>query len=89
MRPQQPPNAIPTAENRDGHHSPRQPSVLFRGSLGRIERSPYHNVLVMAVENPVDLLDAIERRSVDDPALYDAISRVARASCCFDFETTQ
>ena len=57
--------------------------------LGRIERSPYHNVLVMAVENPVDLLDAIERRSADDPALCDAISCVAPASRCFDFETTQ
>jgi poly-gamma-glutamate synthesis protein (capsule biosynthesis protein) len=55
--------------------------------LGRVERSAYHNVLVMAVENPLELLDAIERRSTDDPALYDAISRVAPASRCFDFET--
>ena len=51
--------------------------------LGRVERSPYHNVLVMTVDNPLDLLDAIERRSADDPALYDAISRVAPASRCF------
>ena len=57
--------------------------------LGRVERSPYHNVLVMAVESPLDLLDAIERRSADDPALYDAISRVAPASRCFDFKTAQ
>ena len=55
--------------------------------LGRVERSPYHNVLVMTVDNPLDLLDAIERRSADDPALYDAISRVAPASRCFDFTT--
>ena len=57
--------------------------------LGRVERSAYHNVLVMAVETPVDLLDAIERRSADDPALYDAISRIAPASRCFDFKTAQ
>ena len=57
--------------------------------LGRVERSAYHNVLVMAVESPVDLLDAIERRSADDPALYDAISRIAPASRCFDFKTAQ
>jgi tRNA(Ser,Leu) C12 N-acetylase TAN1 len=55
--------------------------------LGPVERSPYHNVLVMAVENPLDLLDAIERRSPADPTLYDAISRVAPASRWFDFAT--
>jgi hypothetical protein len=45
--------------------------------------------LVMAVANPADLLEEIERRSADDPALYDAISRVAPASRCFDFATAQ
>jgi len=54
---------------------------------GRVERSPYHNVLGMTVDNPLGLLEAIERRSADDPALYDAISRVAPASRCFDFTT--
>ena len=54
-----------------------------------MERSSYHNVLVMAVANPADLLEEIERCSADDPALYDAISRVAPASRCFDFATAQ
>ena len=45
-------------------------------SLVRVEHSPYHNVLLMAVEDPIALLEAIERQTEIDPALYDAISRV-------------
>jgi tRNA(Ser,Leu) C12 N-acetylase TAN1 len=54
-------------------------------ALGQAERSPYHNVLVMKVEDPIALLDAIERRTEENPALYDAISRVAPATRDFDF----
>ena len=53
--------------------------------LGVAERSPYHNVLVMKVEDPVVLLEAIEKRTEENPALYDAISRVAPAIRDFDF----
>jgi tRNA(Ser,Leu) C12 N-acetylase TAN1 len=53
--------------------------------LGVVERSPYHNVLVMQVEDPVVLLEAIEKRTEENPALYDAISRVAPAIRDFDF----
>lgn len=53
--------------------------------LGVAERSPYHNVLVMKVEDPIVLLDAIEKRTEESPALYDAISRVAPAMRDFDF----
>jgi len=53
--------------------------------LGEAERSPYHNVLVMKVENPIALLGALENRTKQDPALYDAISRVAPAVRSFDF----
>lgn len=53
--------------------------------LGVAERSLYHNVLVMKVDDPVVLLDAIEKRTEEDPALYDAISRVAPAMRNFDF----
>ena len=49
------------------------------------ERSPYHNVLVMKVDDPVVLLEAIEKRTEENPALYDAISRVAPATRNFDF----
>lgn len=53
--------------------------------LGQAERSPYHNVLVMKVEDPIALLEAIEKRTEENPALYDAISRVAPAMRTFDF----
>lgn len=53
--------------------------------LGVAERSPYHNVLVIKVEDPVALLEAVEKRTEENPALYDAISRVAPAMRDFDF----
>ena len=53
--------------------------------LGVAERSPYHNVLVMKAEDPIALLEAIEKRTEVNPALYDAISRVAPAMRDFDF----
>jgi len=57
--------------------------------LGRVDRSPYHNVLVMAAEDPFALLAAIERKTESDPALYDAISRVAPAMRCFEFHSAE
>ena len=53
--------------------------------FGQAERSPYHNVLVMKVEDPMAVLEAIEKRTGESPALYDAISRVAPATRGFDF----
>ena len=53
--------------------------------LGLAERSPYHNVLVMKVEDPIALLEAIEKRTEENPALYDAISWVAPATRDIDF----
>ena len=53
--------------------------------LGLAERSPYHNVLLMKVADPAVLLEAIEKRTEQNPALYDAISRVAPAMRSFDF----
>jgi tRNA(Ser,Leu) C12 N-acetylase TAN1 len=54
-------------------------------ALGPVERSPYYNVMTMAVDDPMTLLDAVERRTQESPALYDAIARVAPAHCSFDF----
>ena len=53
--------------------------------LGAVERTKYYNVLVVAAEDPLVLLEQIERRIRADPALYDAISRVAPAVHCFNF----
>jgi tRNA(Ser,Leu) C12 N-acetylase TAN1 len=55
--------------------------------LGPTQRSPYYNVLVMQAEDPMALLAAIERRTEESPALYDAISRVAPAMRSFQFES--
>ena len=53
--------------------------------LGVAERSPYHNVLVMKVDDPAVMLEMIEKNTEENPALYDAISRVAPAMRYFDF----
>ncbi len=64
---------------------------FFRGvlralrDLGRTERSPYHNVLLMKADDPLALLAAIEKRTEESTALYDAISRVAPVTRIFEF----
>jgi len=57
--------------------------------FGPVERSPYHNVLVMRVEDPTALLTAIEKRTEKNTALYDAISRVARTMRTAEFHSTE
>jgi len=55
--------------------------------LGAVEGTPYHNVLVMKVDDPMVLLSAIEQLTEDNTALYDAISRVAPAQRGFAFDS--
>lgn len=57
--------------------------------FGPVERSPYHNVLVMNVEHPMALLEAVETRTEESPALYDAISRIAPAIRSFEFHSSE
>jgi len=52
-------------------------------------RTPYYNVLAMRAENPVELLTAIEQKTDESPALYDAIARVAPALRTFDFASAE
>jgi len=63
-----------------------KPALRELKALGRIEPTLYHNVLVMKVDDPTALLEAIEKRTEESPALYDAISRVAPAMRGFDFQ---
>jgi tRNA(Ser,Leu) C12 N-acetylase TAN1 len=56
--------------------------------IGPTERSPYHNVLVMKVDDPMRVLEAVERVTEERPALYDAIARVAPAARTFEFQST-
>lgn len=55
--------------------------------FGMAERSPYYNVIVMKADDPIMLLDNVERRTNENPALYDAIARVAPAIRSFDFQS--
>lgn len=57
--------------------------------LGPVAGSPYHNLFVMKVEDPMALLAAIERLTEENPALYDAISRVAPALSNFEFHSAE
>jgi tRNA(Ser,Leu) C12 N-acetylase TAN1 len=57
--------------------------------LGSVECSPYHNVLLMKVENPLALLEAVETQTEKNPSLYDAISRVAPAMRSFEFQSAE
>jgi len=57
--------------------------------FGAVDRSPYHNVLVMAAENPLAVLENIECEADNRPFLYDAISRVAPAARCFEFHSAE
>lgn len=49
--------------------------------------SRYYNVLTMKADDPFALLTAIEKETDQSAALYDAISRVAPAARCFEFNS--
>jgi len=53
--------------------------------LGPVDSTPYHNVIAMTAADPMAVLESIERRTEEVPALYDAISRVAPARARFSF----
>lgn len=57
--------------------------------FGGVDRTPYYNVLVMKVDDPVALLETIERKTEQSTALYDAISRVAPAMQAIEFHSLQ
>ena len=57
--------------------------------FGPVERSPYYNLLVMKLDDAVALLEPVERLTEQNPSLYDAISRVAPAMCCFEFHSAE
>jgi tRNA(Ser,Leu) C12 N-acetylase TAN1 len=57
--------------------------------VGPTDRSSYHNVLVMKVDDLIATLEAIERLTDERPALYDAIARVAPAMRTFEFQSAE
>jgi tRNA(Ser,Leu) C12 N-acetylase TAN1 len=57
--------------------------------LGTLERTRYHNVLVAKADHPLMFLERVEEKTRRDPQLYDSISRVAPAMCCFIFRSRE
>jgi tRNA(Ser,Leu) C12 N-acetylase TAN1 len=57
--------------------------------LGQVQPSSYYNVLVMRVDDSLNLLSAVEQLTEQNPALYDAIARVAPAMQQFEFHSTE
>lgn len=53
------------------------------------ERAPYYNVLTMKADDWTKALETIERWTEDQPALYDAIARMAPAQFTFEFESPE
>ena len=69
----------------DGYRS----ALRLLQKLGSVARTPYHNVVVMRVEDPLALLETVEKRTEEVPAFYDAISRVAPALHSFEFASSR
>ena len=57
--------------------------------IGPTERTPYYNVLAMRADDPMATLETIERWTEEQPALYDAVARVAPAGFTFEFQSPQ
>lgn len=57
--------------------------------IGPTERTRYYNVLTMKADDPTTALETIERWTEEQPALYDAIARVAPAGFTFEFESSE
>jgi hypothetical protein len=58
-------------------------------SIGLAERSPYHNVLVMKLEDSVAVLETVERLMDERPDLYEAIAWVAPTMSAFEFASSE
>ncbi len=54
-------------------------------NLGYAGSSPFHNLITVSTDDPVMLLDAVEKKAAENAAFYDAISRIAPALRSFDF----
>ncbi len=59
------------------------------GTLGEVDRTPYYNILLVKTDDPIGLLEALELKTEEVPALYDAISRVAPAMERFSFASAE
>jgi len=54
-------------------------------ALGHADRTGFYNVLTMTVDDPVRLVDRLERLLVEDPRAVESLAYVFPAERCFDF----
>lgn len=73
-------NVVATAR---GSSYPDARRILRR--LGRVDRTPFHNVLVMHVEDPRAFLDQVGDLVAHTPGVLDAVARVFPFERCFEF----
>ena len=66
-----------------------RPALRALRQLGEAQASGHYNVILATADDPVGLLDALERRAQTEPVLIDTISRVAPALACFDYQTDE
>ncbi len=55
--------------------------------FGAVRHTDYYNVLVMKVDDIHRLLENLQRRVAEDPAILTAVARVMPAVHCFDFQS--
>ena len=65
------------------------PAVRALRGVAQAAPSGHYNVLLAKVDDPVALLESLERRAESEPVLIDAISRIAPALAGFDYETNE
>jgi len=67
----------------------RRPAARALKGLARVGSSGHYNVILARADDPVGLMDLLERRAEGEPVLIDVISRVAPAQACFDYQTDE
>jgi len=76
-------NVVITVSDSEGYRVARR---KLR-SLGEIERTGFHNVLVMCVPDVARFLSTIEEMIAEDRGLLDDVSRIVPAHVTFDFRS--
>lgn len=57
------------------------------GAFGAVHRTDYFNVLVMRVDDPTGLLEALRARLEEEPGLLNFVSHVTPVEQAFDFDS--
>lgn len=66
-----------------------RPAMRALRGLASVQASGHYNVLLAKADDPLAMLETLERRAETEPVLIDTISRVAPALVSFDYETDE